>query len=387
VALRCNEKWLSRVWFLNNADVEFVVQVALQLEAMVFAIGETAPPGYLYIIHRGLALYGGRVLTAGSVWGEDMILTSEHLVRKYCARAMTFLEVYTISRDQLLDAAECHPVTRSYIQRCALRLATRREFIRIAHERAEAEADAAGTQLPGKKGALDRAFGAASSSQKSPGAAAMACLHHGASGGVDEGRLLRRASDTTCCTLKVVNALSNPSLPGTALSEVQPVVVGGATGTGGAEGSGVQADEVRVAERLQRARRSSAGLGTNSPTPGSLAASSPSATAEATLHHVEAPPEQAALAPSGALAAQLARLEKQQAEMAEAIASLRSGMEVLLRAAGPAKPEPTEETTARARAGSIGIAPELLQKHSLNLPSKPDGSRPRSASIGIVLDL
>jgi|TARA_B110001469_G_C9575785_1_gene285554 hypothetical protein len=132
VALQVNEKWLRRVWFLTGAGQEFVVQIALQLQAMVFTIGEVVNNGYLYIINRGLALFGGRVLTAGSVWGEDMLLDSQWLVSKCCARAMTYLEVYTISRDQLMDAASHFPYTRAHLRRCAIRLAVRREFVRLS---------------------------------------------------------------------------------------------------------------------------------------------------------------------------------------------------------------------------------------------------------------
>ena len=141
VALQVNERWLRRVWFLNGAGREFVVQVALQLEAMVFTIGEVINNGYLYIINRGIALFGGRVLTAGAIWGEDMLLDSQWLVTKHCARAMTYLEVYTISRDQLMDAARLFPQTIAHLRRCAIRLAIRREFIRLSKlELAEREA-------------------------------------------------------------------------------------------------------------------------------------------------------------------------------------------------------------------------------------------------------
>ena len=66
------------------------------------------------------------------MWGEDVILDSDWLMGKYCARAMTFLEVYTISRTQLMEAASFFPETALHIRRCAVRLAVRREFIRIA---------------------------------------------------------------------------------------------------------------------------------------------------------------------------------------------------------------------------------------------------------------
>lgn len=138
VALRCNERWLRRVWFLDGAEPEFMVQVALNLSAMVFAPGELAASNYLYIVHRGLALYGGRVLSAGRVWGEDMILQSTHLQTKYCARAMNYLEVYMIGREELLELATHFPETWLSIRRHAVRLALRREFVLQARLRVEA---------------------------------------------------------------------------------------------------------------------------------------------------------------------------------------------------------------------------------------------------------
>ena len=74
-----NERWLRRVSFLRRAEKAFMVQLSLSLHAAVFAPTELAPKAHLYIIHAGLALYGGRVLRSGMVWGEDMILESEHL--------------------------------------------------------------------------------------------------------------------------------------------------------------------------------------------------------------------------------------------------------------------------------------------------------------------
>ena len=44
VAIRCNERWLKRVWYLVHTEEEFLVQVALHLSAMVFAPGELVAP-------------------------------------------------------------------------------------------------------------------------------------------------------------------------------------------------------------------------------------------------------------------------------------------------------------------------------------------------------
>ena len=45
------------------------MQVALSLELtpMVFAPGEEPMAGFLYIVHRGLALHAGKVISAGKV--------------------------------------------------------------------------------------------------------------------------------------------------------------------------------------------------------------------------------------------------------------------------------------------------------------------------------
>ena len=104
----------------------------MNLSAMIFAPGEMAASNHLYIVHRGVALYGGRVLCAGRVWGEDMILMTPHLQTSYCARAINYLEVYMIRRDELLSIAAHFPFSSHKIRQHAIRLAVRREFIRQA---------------------------------------------------------------------------------------------------------------------------------------------------------------------------------------------------------------------------------------------------------------
>jgi len=139
VVWKINERWLRHVWFLRSAEDKFMVQLSLALEAAVFAPAELCPNGYMYISHRGIALYGGRVLTSGKVWGEDMILSSPHLRSKYAARCMTYVEVYMIARTDLLDIAKQFPPTLRIIRRSAFRLAFRREMIRRAQDNLDRE--------------------------------------------------------------------------------------------------------------------------------------------------------------------------------------------------------------------------------------------------------
>ena len=127
-----HKPWLSRVTFFQGAEPEFLVQIALSLSPLVFTPGELAINGFLYIVHRGIALYGGRVLTSGKVWGEDCIIASVHLQRRWCARAMNYLEVYMVSRDAVLAVAEAFPKTHERIRKTAIRMAVRRQFILAA---------------------------------------------------------------------------------------------------------------------------------------------------------------------------------------------------------------------------------------------------------------
>ena len=107
--------WIDRVWFLKGLDGEddypFLVDFAKQVSAKVFAPGDWAPSGFLYIIHRGIALYKAQVLTRGKVFGDDFLLASESIRDQSSARAMNYLEVYVCNREDVQCLAEKFPET------------------------------------------------------------------------------------------------------------------------------------------------------------------------------------------------------------------------------------------------------------------------------------
>ena len=69
-----------------------------------------------------------------AVWGEDVILEAASLRLPYAARALSYLEVYYVTRDELLDVANFYPTTKRYLRTCVLKLAMRRGIIRLARE-------------------------------------------------------------------------------------------------------------------------------------------------------------------------------------------------------------------------------------------------------------
>lgn len=128
VALAINHRWLEQIRFLRGAERELIILVACSLQPAVFVPGELTTPGYLYVIHKGVALYGGRLLTSGKCWGQDMILARQHLCH-FSARAMSYLEVYRLSRAELLEMARPFPIALRRIRWEALRLAIIRALI------------------------------------------------------------------------------------------------------------------------------------------------------------------------------------------------------------------------------------------------------------------
>ena len=65
--LAVNKDWHERVWFLADEAVEreFVVRLTLTLAPLVLAPFELCPHGYLYILHRGVAVHMGAIVTKG----------------------------------------------------------------------------------------------------------------------------------------------------------------------------------------------------------------------------------------------------------------------------------------------------------------------------------
>lgn len=135
ILLHCNASWLNRVAFLQKVDTEFIAALVLRLAPIVFAPGDTIFGTSLYIVHRGLALYGGKLLTHGMVWGEDMLLEAAHLRSSFCARALNYLEVYMVARDELMEIA-CHfPETYRKIRMYVCKLALRRMIVLMTREK------------------------------------------------------------------------------------------------------------------------------------------------------------------------------------------------------------------------------------------------------------
>ena len=83
--------WIDSIWFLKDLDAPVKVRVAMAMEQKVLGPGEVAPRRYLYVIARGTCMLGGRILSRGMAWGDDVILSNQRLFMVHTARAITFV--------------------------------------------------------------------------------------------------------------------------------------------------------------------------------------------------------------------------------------------------------------------------------------------------------
>ena len=76
-------------------------QVALRLTSKVYAPGELMPGDQLHIMRRGVSVRRGKVLTAGAVWGEYVVLqvftSGATDMDRSAVRAITFVQVHASS--------------------------------------------------------------------------------------------------------------------------------------------------------------------------------------------------------------------------------------------------------------------------------------------------
>ena len=120
--------------FLDNPWENHVRALALmRMRARVRAC--RAPQGYLYILHRGVVIAGGRLLTKRATWGEDIIIqgtSCPSLYKGINARAMNYVEVYMLSWPVLVEALGGFVNAARHIRKCAVRLAMRRKLVQAA---------------------------------------------------------------------------------------------------------------------------------------------------------------------------------------------------------------------------------------------------------------
>ena len=135
IIMEVQKDFFDRVAFLKHAEAPCCVQISLAMHSGVFAPGELASKQHLYVIERGVVLYRGQILNRGKVWGDDDLLLPDGLM-KYArvdrARAMTYMEYRSLSREGLQLVLEQFPVTRRQLRKRGIYVALARHLVALA---------------------------------------------------------------------------------------------------------------------------------------------------------------------------------------------------------------------------------------------------------------
>ena len=57
----------------------------------------------LYILSKGLVALNSRVRSLGVVWGEDFVLSDTSLIRPVACYALTYLELFSLTREDFMQ--------------------------------------------------------------------------------------------------------------------------------------------------------------------------------------------------------------------------------------------------------------------------------------------
>jgi len=142
VALAANKRWLDHVWYFRSLGEsregrEFIASLAKMLVIRAYVAHERLPIGQLYVLRRGLVVKLWRFLGCGKVWGEDMILDSPELIDHSQAVALTYVETFTLRRNDLDECMNDFPVAYRRVRKAARRITMQRALLKYLCETLE----------------------------------------------------------------------------------------------------------------------------------------------------------------------------------------------------------------------------------------------------------
>jgi uncharacterized membrane protein YgcG len=125
---------LENVWYFAACEPELLRSLSEKLVPLGYARAEKIYyEERINIVSKGAAARGGKILTIDCYWGEDMIITSHALKDTRYASALTYVELTTVSREDLEDCLVLFPNSERRIRVTALKMAMQRAGQIIAH--------------------------------------------------------------------------------------------------------------------------------------------------------------------------------------------------------------------------------------------------------------
>lgn len=129
------DKVATQIWYLRGLPEEIIIELADEFKGDLWSPGEVIMDhDSLSVIIRGSCIRKGIMYKRDDIFGEDLILKSEHLRDTSCPRTLTFLEVMKLHRDSLIKASRKFPILDAKLRRAQIKLAIWRSFVRTAEQ-------------------------------------------------------------------------------------------------------------------------------------------------------------------------------------------------------------------------------------------------------------
>jgi hypothetical protein len=128
-----NCEWVQKIYYMADFKPAISVAILDYLVPAVFTPQEKVGiQDCLCVVSRGVASRAGVVKTAGTFWGEDFILENWDLKEHLDARALTYIELLFLSRQNFYDCMENFSDELSVVRKACVRLAVNRGILKYA---------------------------------------------------------------------------------------------------------------------------------------------------------------------------------------------------------------------------------------------------------------
>eukprot|EP00937_MAST-01D_sp_MAST-1D-sp2_P006043 g6043.t1 len=136
VCVSVSDDFLRQISYFANIGRGFLVEVSQRINGAVFAPNELLDQLETVVqMKRGVVSKAGRLHGSGAVWGEDMILDCIELQDATPALALTYVEVQTLSKPDMLEVIEWFPDVVVHMRKAVVRMAARRGVLLEAQRR------------------------------------------------------------------------------------------------------------------------------------------------------------------------------------------------------------------------------------------------------------
>jgi len=126
--------WLWNIFIFRGCEPSFLVLLPRHMIPKVFAPMEVPEDGRFYVLNKGVVVLAGKLLSSGKTWGESMLVARPHLQALQVARAMTFIETFSIDRSTLYRLAMFFPQSEKVLAKRAMLLAIKEHLRKVVHE-------------------------------------------------------------------------------------------------------------------------------------------------------------------------------------------------------------------------------------------------------------